>query len=180
MPSPKQIDISNSHGRNAAVVAVVAGCLAFSVCMIYVRPGTQGVNSMIQGGFGEFSAIFAVIFFAIYLVFLAIEFSKFGSVVSIGRRGIFDRRLSTGWIPWNAVRSVNVVDRGWRPGLLVHLEQSRMANLPMRRHVRRLVTRNESAPNVLWIEAENLKGGFGALRSAVTRFHKVVGSPRVE
>jgi len=148
--------------------------------MIYVRPGAHGANSMLQGGFGEFSAKFGVIFFSIYLAFFATKFFNFGSIVSIGRRGIFDRRLSTGWIPWNAVRSVNVVDRGWRPGLLVHLEPSRMADLPMRRHVRRLVTRNESAPNVLWIEAENLKGGFGTLRSAVRRFHKVVGSPRAE
>ncbi len=175
MTSPKQIDISNAHGRNAAVMAVTAGCLAFSVGIIYVRPGAHGANTMLRGGFSEFAAIFGVIFFAIYLIFFAIKFYDFGSIVSIGRRGIFDRRLSTGWIPWNAIRSVNVVDGGWRPRLLVHLEPSRMADLPMRRHVRRLVTRNESAPNMFWIEAEHLKGGFEALRSAVRRFHTVVG-----
>ncbi len=66
---------------------------------------------MVKGGVGEFSIYFALFVFAIYIAFLSKDLINTNSVVSVGDQGIFDRRISTGWIPWSAIRAVSIVDR---------------------------------------------------------------------
>ncbi|GJD48369.1 hypothetical protein OPKNFCMD_1087 [Methylobacterium crusticola] len=179
MTGPIQIDIPGSHRRNAAMLAVTGGFVAICLYLLFMRPGVGGPRSPEPGGFTEFAALFGIVFFGLYSAILARELIRLGAVISVGRHGIFDRRLSTGWIPWTAIYDVRIVHRKGQRWLLLRTDQDREAHLPFRTGARRVAERNAAGgPYGFWVEAESLKGGFDALHSAVARFHKVIGTLR--
>ncbi|WP_407521896.1 hypothetical protein [Methylobacterium oryzisoli] len=175
MPAPDQINLSYSHPRSASVLAVAAGGLALCVIFLYIRPGQNGPNTMIPGGLSEFAAIFGAILFAFYCVILAKDLLNSNVIVSVGREGVFDRRIATGWIPWNAVRDISIVDHHSQKALLFKLSNSEDAQRALRRKIFGVARNNAlGSPREFYIEAGRLNGGFAALHSAVTRFHSIV------
>ncbi|WP_407530065.1 hypothetical protein [Methylobacterium oryzisoli] len=101
----------------------------------------------------EFAAIFGMFFFALYCIYFASKLIKFGVVVSVGKRGIFDRRLSTDWIPWQAVSDVRIMDLDRQQGLIVRLNQSHNAALPLRSGVANIlrVIPSLAEPDSRWV-----------------------------
>ncbi|WP_157091499.1 STM3941 family protein [Methylobacterium nodulans] len=177
MAEEDQITFKKSKKMDAAVLVVVAFFFAGCVFLILTRPGVDGWNSMSQGGVVEFASIFGATFFGIYAVYMLLQLLRTGAVVSISSKGIFDRRVSTDWVPWSAIRNVSVLNQNWQNGLIFRIDKNKITSLPLRDYQKSIARNNASgAPDEFWIEADSLKGGFGALHAAVNRFHRVVGS----
>lgn len=178
MAANRQIDIANDKAKDAAAFSIVVICIIFFAFLIWARPGITGWDSMIRGGISEFAVIFGLCIFSLYGITLALRLAKFGAVVSIGEEGIFDRRLSTDWIPWSAILDINIIEGKARQGLIFRLNQNQNAVLPLRRNaVEVLRTSTTRAPSEFWVAADNLKGGFGALFTAVDRFRRQNNKP---
>ncbi len=129
---------------------------------------------MVAGGVGEFAVCFAMSIFAIYLIFISKYLIDYRSIISIGEKGIFDRRISTAWIPWSAVRAVSIVDRNSQKNLLFKISQSDDVAKTLRKRMISFVGSGASgAPHEFLVEAGKLKGGFTALHNAVTKFHEI-------
>ncbi|WP_157182141.1 hypothetical protein [Methylobacterium sp. WSM2598] len=175
MTSSDQIDIRNSAPKIAAEFLVGAAGLVLCIAFLYIRPGQNGSNSMTYGVIGEFASIFGAILFGFYCAIIVKNVIFKGVVISVGRRGIFDRRVSTGWIPWNAIRDISVVDRHTQKVLLFKLSRTDEAVKALRRKMNDVVRNNASGtPQEFYVGAGALTGGFAGLRSAVTRFHDIV------
>ncbi|WP_157182142.1 hypothetical protein [Methylobacterium sp. WSM2598] len=133
---------------------------------------------MKAGGVSEFTVIFGVFFFGIYAVVIAIDLLSFGTVVSVGIRGIFDRRISTDWIAWKEISSVSNMCNKVGSGLIFSLNRNTDLNLPIRtRAVNVLRMSASETPRELWVEGDQLRGGAQALRDAVARFHGIIDDP---
>lgn len=174
MADTRQINIANAKASDTLAFAVALLCCIFSIFLVYERPGDSGLDSIVSGGVSDFSAIFGMLFFGLYCMYFASKLIKFGAVVSVGKRGIFDKRLSTDWIPWQAISNVRIIDRDRQQGLIVRLNQSHNTVLPLRSGVSNIIRMSAAgAPLELRVMADNLKGGFGTLFRAVTRFHRI-------
>lgn len=174
MTSHKQIELPISHTRTGITFSVTAVALIFCALILHIRPGETGANSMVAGGVGEFSVCFAMSIFAIYIIFVSKDLIDHRSIISIGDKGIFDRRVSTAWIPWSAVRAVSIVDRNSQKNLLFSISQSDDVARTLRKRMISFVGSGASgAPHEFLVEAGKLKGGFTALHNAVTKFHEI-------
>lgn len=174
MTGNEQIDISISHTRTGIIFTVLVLALNFCALSLYIRPGETGANSMIAGGFGEFAACFAMSVVAICIIFLSKDLTNYKSIISIGDRGIFDRRISTGWIPWSAISAVSIVDQNSQKNLLFKISQSDDVAKTLRKRMIGFVgLGGPEAPHEFLVEAGTLKGGFTALHNAVTKFHQI-------
>jgi hypothetical protein len=174
MASREQFNISISQKRSGIIFVATTIALIFCGFLLYIRPGATGPNSMVEGGVGEFSIYFALFVFAIYIAFLSKDLINTNYVVSVGDQGIFDRRISTDWIPWSAIRAVSIVDRSSQKSLLFKISDFDDINKNTRRLMinHTAINKNE-APYEFLVEAGNLKGGFTALHNAVTSFHQI-------
>ena len=174
MTSHEQIEIPISHTRTGIIFAVTAACLIFFGLILYIRPGETGANSMVAGGVGEFAVCFAMGVFAIYIIFLSKSLIDYKSIISVGDKGIFDRRVSTAWIPWSAVRAVSIVDRNSQKNLLFKISQSNDVAKTLRKRMISFVGFGApGAPHEFLVEAGKLKGGFTALHNTVTKFYEI-------
>lgn len=172
MPIREQLNISFSQKRTGIIFAATTVALIFCGLLLYIRPGATGPNSMVEGGVGEFSIYFALFVFAIYITFLSKDLVNINYVVSVGDQGIFDRRISTDWIPWSAIRAVSIVDHSSQKSLLFKISESEDVARKTRRLIINHTTKN-GAPHEFLVEAGTLKGGFIALHNAVTSFHQI-------
>ncbi|WP_123834456.1 hypothetical protein [Methylobacterium currus] len=174
MTSHTQVDMPVSQKKTVIIFTATAVALVFCGLLLYIRPGARGTNSMIEGGVGEFSIYFALFVFAIYIAFLSKDLIYSKYVVSIGDQGIFDRRISTDWIPWSAIRAVSIVDHSSRKILLFKTFHSDDISKNMRRmKINHAAAGKAGVPNEFLVEADELKGGFTALHNAVTHFHQI-------
>lgn len=174
MAANRQIDLANAKAKDVATFSIAVMCGIFFALLIWARPGLTGWGSMIKGGVSEFAVIFGLCLFSLYCGTLAIRLARYGAVISVGEKGIFDRRVSTDWIPWSAISDINIIEDKAQQGLIFRLNQNHNAVLPLRWNaVDVLRTSTTGAPREFWISADNLKGGFDALFSAVTRFRRL-------
>ena len=135
---------------------------------------------MVAGGIGEFATYWAMTIFAIYLAFLSKDLMGSKYVVSVGDKGVFDRRVSTDWIPCSAIGAVTIVNRASQSGLLFKFSQSDDIRKKMRRTLINHATASQAgAPHEFLVEASKLKGGFTALHNAVTSFYQIPQDGRV-
>lgn len=174
MPSREQFNMSVPHKRTGIIFAASAIALIFCSFFFYIRPGPTGLNSMFEGVVGEFSIYFTLFVFAVCISFLSKDLINTNYVVSIGDQGIFDRRITTDWIPWSVIRAVSIVDRSLQKSFLFKISESDAINKDTRRLIidHSATNKNGSSYEFL-VEAGNLKGGFTALHNAVTRFHQI-------
>ncbi|WP_043748961.1 hypothetical protein [Methylobacterium nodulans] len=177
MPNPDQIDFRISKKKEALIFAITAIFFVVSAGIVYVRTMLFEQKSLIVGGVGEFITVSGMAFFGIYMIIMGVELFRMGVVVSVGRRGIFDRRVSTDWISWDKIHNVRVMGIKQR-GLIFRLNQNAGSALPVRKIAVNVVRVSGSgAPRELWIEADRLEGGSKALRDAVLHFHGIINDP---
>ncbi|TGD93735.1 hypothetical protein [Methylobacterium nonmethylotrophicum] len=174
MASREQFNTSISQKRTGIIFAAAAIALIFCGFLLYIRPGATGPNSMVEGGVGEFSIYFALFVFAIYIAFLSKDLMNASYVVSVGDQGIFDRRISTDWIPWSAIHTVSIVNHSSQKSLLFEISESEdIAKNTMRLIINHNTISKNGTPHEFLVEAGTLKGGFTALHNAVTSFHQI-------
>ncbi|MEE7503390.1 STM3941 family protein [Methylobacterium sp. C33D] len=93
-----------------------------------------------------------------------------GPVVSVGPGGIFDRRLSTDWIPWTAVRGIATVQVRRQRMIAFEVDPRIAASLPWTKRARRVARLNRVlGDHRYWIASVDLRGGFPCLSDAVAR-----------
>lgn len=170
MSEPDQIDIPASKARSLGLVAMglcfVGGCLAF---IVYVRtpPGDFAVFAMYAG-------------IALGLVGVGGGLRgllRRGPVVSVGRRGIFDRRVSRDWIPWDAVGSLAVATVQGQSFVMLKPHPDRDASLSITTFARRLARVNAKLGfDGYAIAGTNLVGGFAAVQSAIAAWAEASGA----
>ncbi|WP_020179477.1 STM3941 family protein [Methylopila sp. M107] len=124
----KPIDIEKSWARSLALFAGAWAFVAVGALLLYLRP--KGLE---PGSFNEFSAYGCIAFFALCGVIAGVRMLRTGPVVSVGPAGIFDRRLSTDWIPWEAIPRVGFVTMRKQQMLVLEPAPGVEAALPLRR-----------------------------------------------
>jgi hypothetical protein len=163
------VDIHRSPLRAAGLF--IAACAFTAICawMIYAHPGT-GRRAVTPGSFSEFAAYVGVVFFGLCAVLMVPKLFQRGPVVSVGPRGIYDRRLSTDWIPWGAITGITPVQIQRQRMLVLEVDPSADASLPWTNQARRMARLNRAfGPFGYWMAAADLRGGFPALAQAITR-----------
>lgn len=162
------VEIDRSPWRTVCLFLGSACFTAFSAWMIYAHPGT-GRRVVTPGSFNELAAYVGVAFFGLGTVLLVPKLFQRGPVVSVGPRGIYDRRLSTDWIPWEAIRSVTPVQIQRQRMLILNVDPVAEAGLPWTKRARRMARLNRVFGRYgYWVGAADLRGGFPALAQAIS------------
>ncbi|MFC3691472.1 STM3941 family protein [Chenggangzhangella methanolivorans] len=163
-----QIDLEKSALRLLALKGGAWGFVALCGVLLHLRPA--GVE---PGSLNEFTLYAGVLFFGACAIVATVRFFRRGPVVSVGRQGVFDRRLSNDWIPWDAVTAVGKADLGARKSIVLAIDPAREPALPFTKAARRLAKINAATVGVTgyWMSATELSGGFPALDAAIARFH---------
>jgi hypothetical protein len=162
------VEIHRSPWRAVGLFLACCGFTAISAWMVYAHPGT-GRRAVTPGSFAEFAAYVGVVFFGLCAVLMVPKLFQRGPVVSVGPWGIFDRRLSTDWIPWEAIRSVTPVQIQRQRMLVLEVDPKADSGLPWTKRARRMARMNRAfGPYGYWMGAADLRGGFPALAEAIT------------
>lgn len=140
----------------AASLAFVVGC-----------GWLLGSGAFPPGSLKQFWMAVGVLFGLAGFVAILINYRS-GPVISVGSRGIFDRRLSTDWLPWSAVAAVGTLAIRRTRMLQVRLDPLTDAAQPMSVRARRGERANARFGHPGYsITATTLRGGFPALLAAV-------------
>lgn len=171
------IDIHRSPLRTVGLLVASFGFVAVSIWMLYAHPGS-GRRAVVAGSLAEFVLYGSIAFFGLCAVLILPKLFQQGSVVSVGPRGIFDRRLSTDWIPWKAIRAITPVQIQRQSMLVLEVDPNADTALPWTNRARRMARVNRAfGPYGYWMGAADLRGGFPALAEAVTRGRTCAESP---
>ncbi|MDP4027127.1 STM3941 family protein [Methylobacterium sp. NEAU 140] len=162
------VEIYRSPWRTIGLFLASVGFTAFAGWLIYAHP-TIGLTAVTPGSFGEFEAYVGVAFFGLCIVLIFPKLFQSKLVVSVGPRGIYDRRLSTDWIPWKSIRSVTPVQFQRQRMLVLEIDPAADADLPWTKGARRKAKLNRVfGRSGYWMTAADLRGGFPALVEAVS------------
>ena len=163
------VDIHRSPVRAVCLFLAAGGVTAVCAWMIYAHPGS-GRRAVTPGSFAEFAAYVGVAFFALCAVLMVPKLFQRGPVVSVGPRGIYDRRLSTDWIPWDAIAGITPVRIQRQRMLVLQVDPSADKSLPWTNRARRMARLNRAfGPYGYWMAATDLRGGFPALAEVIAR-----------
>ena len=166
-------DIHRSPWRAVGMLLIACGFVAVCAWMIVAHPGT-GRRAVTPGSFAEFAAYVGVAFFGLCAVLIVPKLFQRGPVVSVGPRGILDRRLSTDWIPWAVLSGITPVTIQRQRMLVLEVDPDADARLPWTKRARRMARLNRAfGPEGYWMAAADLRGGFPALAEAIEH-----GQPR--
>ncbi|MHC2001686.1 STM3941 family protein [Methylobacterium sp. CM6241] len=161
------VDIYRSRLRVAGLLVVACGLVALCIWIISAHPGT-GRRAATPSSFNEFLAYCGVLLFGFAAVVLIFAFFQRGPVVSVGPKGIFDRRISTDWVPWAAIRSITPMHIKWQKHLVIDVYADADASLPWKSRARRVARLNRVlGSHGYWMSAVDLRGGFSALSEVV-------------
>jgi hypothetical protein len=163
------VDIHRSPVRAFGLFTAACGFTTLCAWMIYAHPGT-GRRAVTPGSFAEFAAYVGVAFFGLCAILMVPKLFQRGTVVSVGPRGIYDRRLSTDWIPWQAIVGITPVQIQRQRMLVLQIDSSADAALPWTAQARRMARLNRAfGPHGYWMAAADLRGGFPVLAGAIAR-----------
>jgi hypothetical protein len=164
----EQVDIAVSRLRSAGLFLLAVGFTATAAWMLHARPETRG-HPMQPGGYTEFMLWLGLIFFGAASLVGAPRMFRSGTMVSVGRRGIFDRRLSTDWIPWDAIEDIRSITVGRQRFIALRLVPERAGGLPLLPRRRMGARFAGLGANGYALGANDLEGGFAALQDALSR-----------
>lgn len=168
-----QVDIEGSALRKALVLVGSLGFVALCGWLLHARPSSSG-RRIDPGSFAEFALYAGLAVFGFFAIVALAKLLRSGTVVSVGPRGVFDRRLSTDWIAWDAIQGVTEAGMNNQRWLVLITDPARDASLPIRKRTRFLAGLNRPLGFPGYpISPTELKGGFPALCEA---FRK--GQPR--
>jgi hypothetical protein len=163
------VDIHRSPWRAAGLLAGSCAFVAVCVWMILDHP-EAGRRAVTPERFTEGVACLGAGFFALCAALVVRMLLRRGPVVSVGPRGIFDRRLSTDWIPWTAIRRIAPVTSRRQRLLALEIDPAVETALPWTGRTRRVTRLNRVlGDRRYWMAAIDLRGGFPALSEAVER-----------
>lgn len=168
MMSSEQIDIEVSRLRTAGIFLGILSFCVGPAWLIYAHPASFFAR-VPPGSFVEFVLWADVPLFGIAAARMSPMLFRSGALVSIGPKGIFDRRLSTDWIPWTAIQDVGRIEIKRRRAIAIMLAPHMVPSLPLLERRRKAALRDILGPSGFLLWGVDLKGGFKALDAAVAR-----------
>lgn len=161
------IDLPAARGRLVGLV-LMAGLLT-AACAWMLVAETHGQPVAPPGSVEQFAGLCGLALFGLGLPVLLREALRRGPVVSVSARGIFDRRLSTDWIPWSAITGLDTVGVGRQGFLRLRVRPDRADTLPWTWRGRWSARLNRAYGGGYWIAGQGVRGGVEALCAAVAQ-----------
>lgn len=158
-----QTDIPASKARSLGLVAIGLAFLGGSAAYLYYV-GDRGRG----GTFAEFAMYGGLLLGLGGIVAGLRELVRSGPIVSVGPRGIFDRRMASDWIPWAAIEALTPLNVSGQNFLTLRVDAAQEAALPFTTWGRRMAAMNRGFGGYA-IGATTLAGGYPALLDAVRR-----------
>ena len=162
------IDLHRSYAR---IFTGFLGCCMFvavALWLVLVRPNV-GTDTLIPGSFRDYEMRTSAVFFGVGAVILFFKLFQSDLVISIGPRGIYDRRLSTDWIPWEAIRSIRP-GRFWMSSYYrLEIDPEASARIQWTKRACFASWLNIMFGRRFRISGAELSGGFPALAEAIGR-----------
>ncbi|WP_457107836.1 STM3941 family protein [Methylobacterium sp. P5_C11] len=163
------VEIHRSPWRVAGLFAGACAFVAACLWLIGDPPG-PGRAAVTTGSFTACVAYVGLGVFGLCAALVVPMLFQRGPVVSVGPRGIFDRRLSTDWIPWTAIRGIATVAIRRQRVIALEVDPRVDASLPWTNCARRVARLNRVlGDHRYWMAAIEMRGGFPALSAAVER-----------
>ncbi|MGT2488572.1 STM3941 family protein [Methylobacterium oryzae CBMB20] len=163
------VEIHRSPWRAAGLFAAACGFVAACVRLLSDDPGA-GLRTVAPGSFTGGAACLGIGVFGLCAARVLRTLFQRGPVVSVGPGGIFDRRLSTDWIPWTAIRGITTVQIRRQRLIALEVDPRIAASLPWTKRARRVARLNRIlGDHRYWIASIDLRGGFTTLSDAVAR-----------
>ena len=123
------VDIHRLPLRTAELLLATSDVAVICTWMIYAWPGA-GHRAVMPASDAEFAASVGVVFFKTCTVPTIPNLFQREPVVSIGPRGIYDRRHSTDWMPWKAITRITSGQIRRQRRLALEIVSSADASLP--------------------------------------------------
>ncbi|CAO4167189.1 STM3941 family protein [Methylorubrum aminovorans] len=160
-----RIDLRAARLPLVGLLIIACGFTAIGLVMLIAEPGGKPIVA--PGSFKQFIAFVAVGFFGLCIPVLLREVLRWGPVVSVSRQGLFDRRLSTDWIPWSAISGLDVFTLYRQRFLRIAVLPDRDAALPWTRRARRIARLNGMYGEGYWLSGQGVAGGIDAVLAAI-------------
>jgi hypothetical protein len=158
-PDAGRIDLPAARWRLTGLLAVAIVFLAGIAFALASGAGIVGASVLVFGG----------AFFGLGALVILRDLLRRGPVVSVSAHGIFDRRLSTDWIPWSALDHVGESGIGAQAFLCLYPRADRAAALPWTRRARLTARLNRILGNGYWLPGQGVQGGIPAILDAMAR-----------
>lgn len=158
-PDAGRIDLPVARWRLTGLLAAAVAFVAGTAFALVSGTGPVGAAVLVFGG----------AFFGLGALVILRDLLRRGPVVSVSAHGLFDRRLSTDWIPWSALDHVGEAGIGDQAFLCLHPRADRAASLPWTRRARLTARLNRILGGGYWLPGQGVQGGIPAVRDAVAR-----------
>ncbi len=158
-PDEGRIDLPVARWRLTGLLAAAAVLIAGTAFAFVSGTGPVGTAVLVFGG----------AFFGLGAVAILRDLLRRGPVVSVSAHGIFDRRLSTDWIPWSALDHVSESGIGAQAFLCLHPRADRLASLPWTRRARLTARLNRILGGGFWLPGQGVQGGIPAILDAMAQ-----------
>lgn len=166
-PEEGRVDLASARMR---MVGLFLAALVFvGLCVFALVAEPTGRRSAEPGSFAQFALIAGLVLFGVGALAVLRELVRTGPLVSVSPQGIFDRRISNGWIPWSAIASIDEVRVGAQTFLRIEPAPGRDAELPWTRRGRWIARANAGFGGGYWIPGQGVKGGTAAIRDAIAK-----------
>ncbi len=162
------IDLHRSNSR--IVTGFLGSCVfvAVSFRLVLIRPKVS-TDTIIPGSFRDYEMRFGVLFFGLGAFVWGLKLFQPDVVVSVGPQGIYDRRLSTDWIPWKTIRAIKPLQFWMSSYYRLEIDPEAAARIHWTRRARFTSWLNIMLGHCYWISGAELIGGFPALAEAIGR-----------
>jgi hypothetical protein len=162
------IDLRRSYSR--ILMGVLGSCsfVALALWLVLVRPNV-GADTIIPRGFRDYEMRTGAVFFGLCAVMWGLKLFQSDPVISVGPRGIYDRRLSTDWISWEAIRAIKRVQFWMGSYYRLEIDPEASAHIQWTRRARFASWLNSMFGRRYRISGAELSGGLPALAEAIGR-----------
>ncbi|MDE4912782.1 hypothetical protein PQI07_19040 [Methylobacterium sp. 092160098-2] len=142
--------------------------VAVALRLAIVRPNV-GADTIIPGSFRDYEMRVCAVFFGFCAALWGLKLFQSDPVVSVGSRGIYDRRLSTDWIPWEAIRAIKPAQFWMSSYSRLEIDPEASARIQWTRRARFASWLNLMFGRRYRISGAELSGGVPALAEAIGR-----------
>lgn len=159
VPDEGRIDLPAARGRLTGLLAAAALFIGGAAFALASGAGPVGKAVLVFGG----------VFFGLGALVILHDLLRRGPVVSVSAHGIFDRRLSTDWIPWSALDRIGETGIGAQAFLCLYPRADRRASLPWTRRARLTARLNGILGGAYWLPGQGVRGGIPAILDAMAQ-----------
>lgn len=162
------IDLHRSYSRILALFLLSCGFVVGCLWVVFAHPNV-GADTIAPGSFRDYEMRFGVVFFGLGALVWGLKLFQPNVVVSVGPQGIYDRRLSTDWIPWETIRAIKPLQFWMSSYYRLEIDPEAAARIHWTRRARFASWLNIMFGRRYWISGAEISGGFPALAEAIGR-----------